>query len=70
VFKRLGKKQSRESPAILAIQRTQGGNDVNYGPNIPSEETSPFTKRVKHEERGKHYISFYSFVKYIYIFLK
>jgi len=57
VFKRLGIKQTSESSTNATFKRTiQGTNDVYYGPNIPSEETSPFTKRIKFEESSKNFV--------------
>jgi len=51
VFKRLGIKQTGEPSVNTKLKRTvQGTSDAYYGPNIPSEETSPFTKRIKIEE--------------------
>lgn len=54
MFKRLGIKQTGESSVNAKIKRTvQGTSDAYYGPNIPSEETSPFTKRIKTVETSK-----------------
>lgn len=52
MFKRLGRKQSDEPDAAAAtFKRTiQGGANMFYGPSIPSEETSAFTKRIRLEE--------------------
>jgi len=55
VFKRLGIKQTGELSANATFKRTvQGAGDEYYGPNIPSEETSPLTKRIKFEETSKN----------------
>ncbi|XP_025413786.1 uncharacterized protein C19orf47 homolog isoform X1 [Sipha flava] len=55
VFKRLGIKQPSESTSKISLKRTiKGRSDSYYGPNIPSEETSAFTKRVKLEETNLH----------------
>ncbi|VVC30045.1 Hypothetical protein CINCED_3A000933 [Cinara cedri] len=55
VFKRLGVKQTGEPNANATFKRAiKGGNNTYYGPNIPSEETSAFTKRIKHEETNSN----------------
>ncbi|KAL4090947.1 hypothetical protein QTP88_025705 [Uroleucon formosanum] len=51
VFKRLGIKQGSEPAASATFKRTiKGSSDVYYGPSIPTEETSAFSKRIKLEE--------------------
>ncbi|XP_022181905.1 uncharacterized protein C19orf47 [Myzus persicae] len=51
VFKRLGIKQAGEPAANATFKRTiKGSSDVYYGPSIPTEETSAFSKRIKLEE--------------------
>ncbi|XP_015376104.1 PREDICTED: uncharacterized protein C19orf47 isoform X2 [Diuraphis noxia] len=51
VFKRLGIKQAGEPTANATLKRTfKGSSDVYYGPSIPTEETSAFSKRIKLEE--------------------
>ncbi|XP_026805058.1 uncharacterized protein C19orf47 [Rhopalosiphum maidis] len=52
VFKRLGIKQVSEPNASATFKRTIKGvvSDAHYGPSIPTEESSAFTKRIKLEE--------------------
>lgn len=58
MFKRLGIKQTGEPPANATFKRTvKGGADAFYGPSIPTEETSAFTKRIKLEETSMHYFA-------------
>lgn len=56
MFQRLGIKQIGDSTHATFKRTIQGGNDAYYGPNIPSEETSAFTKRIKFEETSKNYL--------------
>lgn len=56
MFRRLGIKQTDESIHATFKRTIQGGGDAYYGPNIPSEETSAFTKRIKFEETSKYYL--------------
>lgn len=57
MFKRLGIKQDAESVANASFKRTiKGGNDVYYGPSIPTEESSAFTKRIKLEETSMYFL--------------
>lgn len=50
MFKRLGVKYSGETIPNATFKRTIKGGSSYYGPIIPSEETSAFTKRIKSEE--------------------
>ncbi|KAL5233255.1 hypothetical protein ACI65C_000665 [Semiaphis heraclei] len=51
VFKRLGIKQASEPIGNSTVKRTiKVSSDVYYGPSIPTEETSAFSKRIKREE--------------------
>lgn len=57
VFKRLGVKQTVKPTPNATFKRTiKGGSDAYYGPSIPSEESSAFTKRVKLEKTSKIYL--------------
>lgn len=58
MFKRLGIKQASEPTASATFKRTIKGatNDAYYGPSIPTEESSAFTKRIKLEETSMNYI--------------
>jgi len=57
VFKRLGIKQVSEPKASATFKRTIKGvaSDAHYGPSIPTEESSAFTKRIKLEETSMKY---------------
>lgn len=59
MFKRLGIKQTCESPAKATFKRTIKRDDAYYGPSIPSEETSALTKRIKIEETSKNHAQYY-----------
>jgi len=58
VFKRLGIKQASEPAASVTFKRTiKGSSGIYYEPSILTEETSDFSKRIKLEETGMHYLS-------------
>lgn len=76
MFKRLGIKQASEPMASATFKRTIKGsiNDAYYGPSIPTEESSAFTKRIKLEETSMNYIFKYFckviiVKKYVYLYL-
>lgn len=59
MFKRLGVKHSGETNVSATLKRTIKGGSNYYGPSIPSEETSAFTKRIKNEETSMICFFFY-----------
>lgn len=56
MFKRLGRKQIDESVNSITTTRFKRTSDAFYGPSIPSEETSAFTKRIRSEESSMYYL--------------
>lgn len=71
VFKRLGIKQASEPMASATFKRTIKGAiiDEYYGPSIPTEESSAFTKRIKLEETSMNYIFKYFCKKIMFTYI-